>query len=174
MKFKINNFSRCLLLYSLILVGCSEEQKAEPVEKQFAADFTLKLLNGQEFRLSDHKGKPIFINFWASWCFPCAEEAAAIEKAYQEYSKKGVVFVGIAVDDTEEAARKFIKKYKLTFALGLDTGKIRESYTIYGIPTTLFVNKQGRVTYLHMGGVTENLIKHELDKILQGDPKDAL
>ncbi len=150
----------------LLLSGCDWDQYAELTEKEIAADFSLKLFSGDEFHLSDHKGKPVFINFWASWCIPCIEEAAAIEQVYKEYSEKGVIFVGIAINDTETKAKEFIAEHKLSFATGLDSGKIQESYPLYGVPTTLFIDKQGKINYLHMGGVTEDLIRHEIEKII--------
>lgn len=166
-RFKIARLTPLLVLTGLLLLtGCSEEPQTEPVEKELAADFVLKLFDGRDFRLSDHKGKPIFINFWASWCLPCAEEAPAIEKVYQEYSKKGVVFLGVAINDTKSKARKFVEKYQLSFAIGIDIGEIHKSYPVYGVPTTAFIDKQGRINYLHMGGVTEALLRHELDKLL--------
>lgn len=159
-------FARFLVLGVLLfLSACTEEGNNQPVEKEVAANFKLKLFDGKIFQLSEHRGKPVFINFWASWCIPCAEESAAIEKVYQEYSKKGVVFLGIAINDTESKAREFVKKHKLSFAIGLDPGDIHKSYPLYGVPTTVFIDKQGKINYLHMGGVTENLIKHELDKL---------
>jgi thiol-disulfide isomerase/thioredoxin len=167
LRFKIACFTPLLILTGLLLLsGCSEDYPAKPAEKEIAADFVLKLFDGSDFRLSDHKGKPVFINFWASWCIPCVEELPAIEQVYKEYSKKGVIFIGIAVSDTETKARKFIDKFKLSFLIGLDPGEIHKSYPLYGVPTTLFVDKQGKINYLHMGGVTENLIRHELDKII--------
>lgn len=157
-----------ILIITLLLFfsACSDESVTEPVEKEVAAEFELKSFDGKSFRLSAHKGKPVFINFWASWCMPCAEEAPAIERVYQEYSKKGVVFVGIAINDTKSAARKFVDKHQLSFATGIDPGEIHKSYPVYGVPTTVFINRQGRINYLHMGGVNEALIRHELDKLL--------
>ncbi len=167
LRCKIAGLAPLLLLTGvLMLPGCSEDHQTEPAKKEVAADFALKLFDGSEFRLSDHKGKPVFINFWASWCIPCAEEAPAIEKVYKQYAKKGVVFIGIAINDTETKAKGFVDRYKLSFATGLDPGEIHKSYPLYGVPTTVFVDKQGKINYLHMGGVTEDLIRHELDKII--------
>ena len=167
LRFKIACLTPLLLLLGLLLLsGCSEEHQTKPAEKEVAADFVLKLFDSSDFHLSDHKGKPVFINFWASWCIPCAEEAPAIEQVYKEYSKKGVVFVGIAISDTETKAKEFVDRFKLSFPIGLDPGEIHKSYPLYGVPTTVFIDKQGRINYLHMGGVTENLIRHELDKLI--------
>ncbi len=90
-----------------------------------------------------------------------------LEKIVHEYEPKGVVFLGIAVDDTEEKMKDFIAKYGVTFPVGLDkTASIQKSFGLYGIPTTYFINKQGIINYLHSGSVTEELLQHELDKLL--------
>lgn len=146
--------------------GCSDTSyvylKGEP-----AADFSIDRFDGGSFQLSAHKGKPVLINFFASWCVSCGTEIPVLAKVSPEYSKKGVVFVGVAINDTETRAREFIGKYNLTFATGLDkSGKIRRDYQLYGMPTTLFVDKQGIINYLHLGGVTEDLLRYELDKLL--------
>jgi len=157
----------CLISSLTVLLACSDDSQTEPAKKEIAADFSLKLFDGGQFHLSAHKGKPVLINFWASWCIPCAAEAPAIEKLYKEYRKKDVIFIGIAVNDTETKARQFVERFKLSFATGLDPGEIQKSYPIYGVPTTMFIDRQGRINYMHMGGVTENLIRVELDKVLE-------
>lgn len=132
-----------------------------------APNFTLVLIDGGNFNLSDHKGKPVLINFFASWCLPCRDEMPVLEKIVQQYKQKGVVFLGIAVDDTEEKMKDFIAKYNVTFPVGLDkTATIQKSFGLYGIPTTYFIDKQGVITYFHSGSVTEELMQHELDKLL--------
>ena len=141
--------------------------KSSAETKEPAPNFTLLLIDGNNFNLSDHKGKPILINFFASWCLPCREEMPALERIAHEYKPKGVVFLGIAVDDTEEKMKNFIAKYGVTFPVGLDkTAAIQKSFGLYGIPTTYFIDKQGIINYFHSGGVTEELLQHELDKVL--------
>lgn len=135
--------------------------------KEPAPNFTLVLLDGKNFLLSEHKGKPILINFFASWCLPCREEMPVIEKIVREYQPKGVVFLGIAVDDTEEKMKEFMARYGATFPVGLDkTAAVQKSFGLYGIPTTYFIDKQGVINYFHSGGVTEELLRHEIDKLL--------
>ncbi|HEC20207.1 MAG TPA: TlpA family protein disulfide reductase, partial [Gammaproteobacteria bacterium] len=119
------------------------------------------------FQLSDMKGKAVVINFFASWCVSCGEETPTIDKIAQEYTKKGVVFLAIAIDDTEKKARAFIKKVGLNIPAGLDkTGEIKEAYGLYGMPTTFFIDKQGMVSYFHAGVVTAKLLEHEIEKLL--------
>ncbi len=153
------------LIAALVLIhGCSGE--APPV-KEVAADFKLTLFDGDTFQLSSHKGKPILINFLASWCIPCREEIPALNQVYREYGPKGVAFVGIAIDDTEEKAKEFVEKFELGFPAGIDkNGVIKDAFGLYGVPTTLFIDKKGNINYLHPGGVTVILLKHELDKLL--------
>jgi len=156
-----------LFLVVLVIQGCSIGDDTKTVKKEPAPDFTLELFNGELFHLNTHKGKPVVINFWASWCIPCREEMPALEKAYKEYKKKGVVFIGISVQDTETKAREFVEEFQVTFPTGIDmTGVIRDNYRVYGLPTTFFIDKEGKIDYLHVGGVTEELIKYELDKLL--------
>jgi cytochrome c biogenesis protein CcmG/thiol:disulfide interchange protein DsbE len=135
--------------------------------KEFAPDFTLALLDGGSLRYGEIKGKPILVNFFASWCLPCREEMPAIEKIAQEYRAKGVVFLGVAVDDTEAKMREFVARYQVTFPVALDNGAAtQKSFGVYGIPTTYFIDKQGVINYFHAGAVTEELLRHELDKLL--------
>ncbi|OGT29543.1 MAG: hypothetical protein A2W28_07205 [Gammaproteobacteria bacterium RBG_16_51_14] len=141
--------------------------KSSAETKEPVPNFTLLLIDGKNFNLSDYKGKPILINFFASWCLPCREEMPALEKIAHEYKPKGVVFLGIAIDDTEEKMKNFIAKYGVTFPVGLDkTAAIQKSFGLYGIPTTYFIDKRGIINYFHSGSVTEELLQHELDKLL--------
>lgn len=164
------------LMFALAVVGLLLTQgdatnglfsKPAQENKESAPDFTFALLDGKDFHLADHKGKPVLINFFASWCLPCREEMPVLEKMAQEYGQKGVIFLGIAIDDTEPKMKDFVAKYGVTFPVGLDkTATIQKSFGIYGIPTTYFIDKQGVINYSHSGSVTEELLQHELDKLL--------
>lgn len=135
--------------------------------KEFAPDFTLTSIDGGSLRYGEIKGKPILVNFFASWCLPCREEMPAIERIAREYKAKGVVFLGVAVDDTEAKMREFLTRFDVSFPVGLDSGAtIQKSFGVYGIPTTYFIDRQGVINYFHAGAVTEELLRHELDKLL--------
>lgn len=160
-----------LVAAGLLLTGgnAKNEFSSKPslAAREPASNFTLVLIDGKNFNLSDYKGKPVLINFFASWCLPCREEMPVLEKIVREYKPKGVIFLGIAVDDTEEKMKDFIAKYGVTFPVGLDkTAAIQKSFGLYGIPTTYFIDKQGIINYSHSGSVTEELLRHELDKLL--------
>lgn len=162
---------RALLLFLLVfggpvLHGCGEEIEVA-VEKGPAPDFTVELFDGGSFRLGDHKGKPVFINFYASWCLPCGGEVGDLEKVYKTFDKKKVAFIGVAIQDTETKARGFVAKHGLTYPTSIDkTGDIRRAYGVYAMPVSFFVDKDGIISRIHAGGLTEGILKHELDTLL--------
>ena len=110
-----------------------------------APDFDLTLLNGGSFRLSDHLGKVVVLNFWGSWCPPCRWEMPDFQEMYQEYRDDGVVFVGIAVPpDDEEDARAFTEKIGVTYPVGLDPeGELLIKYRVTSFPTTYLIDREG-------------------------------
>ena len=153
-----------LLAGLLFLSSCSEQNT---LEKEMAPDFTLELFKGGKFELDAHRGKPILINFLASWCIPCREEIPILNRTYSVYKHQGISFLAIAVADTEKNMRKFVKKFNLSLPTGIDaSGEIKDAYGFYGIPTTIFIDKKGLINYLHPGSVTESLVHHELGKLL--------
>lgn len=168
LKPKSRSFLLASFISGLLLIqGCSEKTTAPVAVMEAAPDFKMALFEGGDFQLSAQKGKVVVINFFASWCVSCGEETPVIEKASHKYAQQPVVFLAIAVDDTEKKARAFMKKIGLTIPAGLDkTGKIKDDYGIYGMPTTFFIDKNGKVSYFHAGVVTEELLKHEIDKLL--------
>lgn len=96
--------------------------------------------------LEDLRGKGVVLNFWASWCKPCEEEAAALEAAWQQYKDQGIVFVGVDYLDQEPAAKRYLDKFKVSYPNGPDlAGKISRRYTIRGVPETFFIDPQGNL-----------------------------
>ena len=168
LKSKSHYFLLALLISSLLLItGCNDNTTAPPTAMEAAPDFNLSLFEGGDFKLSAQKGRVVVINFFASWCVSCGEETPVIEKASHKYAPQTVVFLAIAVDDTEKKAKAFMKKMGLTIPAGLDkTGEIKDAYGLYGMPTTFFIDKNGKISYFHAGIVTEELLKHEIDKLL--------
>ena len=109
-----------------------------------AKDFELTLFDGETLRLSDLKGKVVVLNFWASYCVPCRWEMPAFEAMWQEYKDRGVVFVGVAVGDTQEDAIAFAEQVGATYPLGLDTsGEIAIDYRATKLPSTYLIDRDG-------------------------------
>lgn len=117
-----------------------------------APDFTLTLSDGRVVRLSDFRGQPVVINFWASWCGPCRLEAPALEEAHVRYKDQGVVILGINLWDSEEGAAEFRKIYGQTYPSGPDPrGTIAIEYGVSGIPETFFITPDGHIAAKFVG-----------------------
>ena len=140
-----------------------------PLVARQAPSFTLTLFDGKVVRLADFRSKAVLVNFWASWCVPCRAEARALESAWQKYKDRGVVFLGVNIQDKEEDARAFMKEFGITYLNGRDaSGKIAVDYGVWGIPETFFVDAQGRITYKHAGELKTPTITSKLDAALRG------
>ncbi len=135
-----------------------------------APDFSLTTFDGKPFKLSDHRGKVVVLNFWASWCYPaCYEEAPVLERTWRSYRDQGVMVVGVDIQDTEEAGRAFIDQFKLTFPNTRDTeGKVSIDYGIYGVPETFIIDRQGRIIFKQAGAVQWETLAEALRPLLQG------
>ena len=140
-----------------------------------APDFTLTLFD--EYRggqptttvsLADLRGKGVVLNFWASWCKPCEEEAAALEATWRQYKDKGIVFVGVDYLDQDPAAKRYLQKFNITFANGADlASKISKRYTIRGVPETFFIDPQGKLVGCRKLGPLEDAeLKRRITEIM--------
>lgn len=132
-------------LLALLAVGWMQRQ-APPLEAGFAPQFELKTFNGETVRLADLRGKAVVINFWASWCIPCRDEAPALQAMWEKYKAQGVVVLGVDYVDTESEAKKFIAEFGQTYPNGPDLGtQISQKYKITGVPETYFITREGQV-----------------------------
>ncbi len=109
-----------------------------------APDFTVKTDSGRTVSMSNFGGKVLVLNFWASWCPPCVEETPSLSRFAQEYAGKGVVVLGLSVDQDEKAYREFLRKYQPAF-LTARNSQVHEDYGTYMYPETYIINAQGKV-----------------------------
>ncbi|CDQ42019.1 MULTISPECIES: TlpA family protein disulfide reductase [Virgibacillus] len=133
---------------------------------KLAPDFTLKGLDGKEYRLEDFKGKKVMVNFWASWCPPCRNEMPDMQRFYED---KDIVILAVNLTDTERKAedvQQFAKEYKLSFPILLDKdGKVSENYQIKPIPTTYLIDSKGYIHYKAFGAMSYELMIQEFEKM---------
>lgn len=142
------------------------DRQAQP-RSGLAPDFTLTTFDGQVIRLPDLRDKVVVLNFWASWCKPCEEEADELERAWRMYRDKGVVFIGVDWVDTEAAALDYIKRFNITYPNGPDTGtRISQAYRIQGVPETFFINRKGEIVDLKIAPLTWDELTAKLDKLV--------
>jgi cytochrome c biogenesis protein CcmG, thiol:disulfide interchange protein DsbE len=120
-----------------------------------APDFTLVDLEGAEVRLSDLRGRPVIVNFWASWCGPCVEEFPLLRTAADEHADDGLVVLGIVYQDRSESARAFMANHGGTWQALMDPGEtVARAYNIFAPPETYFVGRDGRIAARHIGQFT--------------------
>jgi len=125
--------------------------------------------DARKLSLADLRGRAVFLNFWASWCPPCREEARDLEAAWQKVKDKNLVFLGVALQDTEKDSRAFLQEFKITYPNGRDeSGKIGVDYGTWGIPESFFIDPQGRITYKHVGGIRAALVIAKLEDAAKG------
>ncbi|HEV8616712.1 MAG TPA: TlpA disulfide reductase family protein [Methylomirabilota bacterium] len=143
-----------------------------PLVGRPAAAFTLTAYDGTELSLAAARGKVVVVNFWASWCHPaCYDEAPVLERNWRAYRDRGVVVVGVDIQDKPEAGRKFISDLGLTFPNALDaTGKVSVDYGVYGVPETFFLDRAGRIRLKHVGAVTDAVFRETVERLL-GEPQ---
>lgn len=137
-----------------------------------APDFTLKNPKGEKISLSDFKGQPVLINFWATWCGPCRIEMPIIEDMYQKYQDEGFVVLAVDVEESITVVRSFVDSMGLTFPILLDyRGEIANGrYRIRAFPTSYFVGRDGKVTAAHRGMMTEQIMQRYMDQVLATQP----
>jgi cytochrome c biogenesis protein CcmG/thiol:disulfide interchange protein DsbE len=140
------------LLALMALVGFQLLNKQSgPIQiGQPAPDFSLTSFDGEQFTLSELKGKVVLINFWASWCKPCEQEASDLEAAWRTYEPRGdVVFLGVDWTDTETNAMEYLSRFDITYPNGPDLGtRISQAYRTTGVPETYIVDRDGNLAYI--------------------------
>ena len=107
------------------------------------------------------------INFWASWCPPCREEAPYLESTWRKYKDRGVVFIGVDYADTRKEALAYIEEFDITYPNGPDIGtRISQAYRIRGVPETFFVDKRGQLRGVHIGPLRPPQLEEKIEELL--------
>jgi cytochrome c biogenesis protein CcmG/thiol:disulfide interchange protein DsbE len=133
-----------------------------------APDFTLTTYNGnRSYTLSELRGQVVVVNFWASWCTSCAEEADDLERAWQEYRDDGVIFLGVAYVDSEAKALEYLEQYNVSYPNGPDLrSKISDAYSIRGVPETFIIDRNGEIVYFAMEPLSYAQLSAEIEKAM--------
>jgi cytochrome c biogenesis protein CcmG/thiol:disulfide interchange protein DsbE len=151
-----------LLAYGLMTAG------DDRIDSGLAPNFTLTSFEGDTYRLSDLAGQVVVLNFWATWCVSCKDEADDIERVWRTYQDQGVQFLGIDYLDQEPLNLEWIERYGITYPNGPDIqGRIYNAYGVQGLPETFVINRNGEVAKVFVGPLTEQQLVAEIEKVLQ-------
>lgn len=148
------------------------EESTEPADTHpteppanIAPDFTMLDMEGNEVTLASFFGKPIVLNFWASWCGPCKMEMPEIQKFYEKYGEE-IHFLLVSVDDSLDAAKTLISDSGYTFPVYFDTTSVGAyTYGASSIPLTFFIDAEGNLTAYYMGAMSESILQQGVDMI---------
>ncbi|MFN8595356.1 MAG: redoxin family protein [Anaerolineae bacterium] len=131
------------------------------------SDFTLTDINGATHKISDYKGRPVLINAWATWCPPCRGEMPDLHALYLKYKDAGFELLAINSGESQSVAASFIHEMGFTFPTLVDTNKaVLDGLGINGLPTSILVGRDGTVKYIHVGGLTPDMIATQIEPML--------
>jgi cytochrome c biogenesis protein CcmG/thiol:disulfide interchange protein DsbE len=151
-----------LLGYALLAKPSVPPQIGSPVP-----EFDLTAFDGSPMNLVAQQGRIVVINFFASWCAPCRQEAADLEQTWREYQDRGVQFYGIAYKDADSRAQAFLEEFDVTYPSTVERGnRTARTYGLTGVPETFVVNKQGLLERHFLGPITKAQLSQEIDRLL--------
>ena len=160
-------------------LGVNNDFGQVDISSKKAAEFTLTLSGGTldsvtELSLSDLRGKVVMVDFWASWCTPCRQEAPVLSQVYLEYAGQPVEFIGVNIWDRNQDALDFLEAFQTTYPIGVDeAGTIAIDYGLRGIPEKFFIDQEGVVRQKFVGPMQADDLRAAIDGLLSADPAAA-
>ena len=132
-----------------------------------APDFQVQTLDGSSVKLSDYRGRPVWVSFWATWCPPCRAENPDIQEVYEKYQAEGLVILALSIGEDTGTVQGYVQRTGLTYTIGLDqTTEIAARYRIVGIPTHFFVDRDGVLREWRIGSMSKKTMEKNVAKIL--------
>ncbi|MBT3205756.1 MAG: TlpA family protein disulfide reductase [Gammaproteobacteria bacterium] len=166
-----NKFEHFLKISCLLLLGSFFSVASAATEMNTpAADFTLKSLSGKNLKLSEYAGNVVLLNFWASWCAPCRLEMPLLNDLHNKYEKLGFVILGVNVEEQTDEARAYITDRPVDFPILFDDqNSVSKQYNVIAMPTTVMIDRNGNMRYLHQGYIPgdEKKYKKMIKKLIR-------
>jgi cytochrome c biogenesis protein CcmG/thiol:disulfide interchange protein DsbE len=136
-------------------------------ERRVMPELAMVQLDGGVWRLADHRGQVVLVNYWATWCGPCWEETPGLIRLSQELGPKGLAVVGVAIDEGgQEKVRKFVDELRVPYPVVLPERLSQMEFGLAGVPTTVLVDRQGRVAKTYVGAVRQADFKSDVETLL--------
>jgi cytochrome c biogenesis protein CcmG, thiol:disulfide interchange protein DsbE len=158
-----------LLVYGVVGAGGSTtlDDAVKAGERPEApAEQLPRLGDGGTASLADYRGRPVLLNFWASWCDPCKEESPLIERAHRRLQRTGGTVLGVTVSDASDDSRAFMRRHGLTFPSLRDVDKkLGEALQTTGVPETFLIDRDGRIAMISRGAVTDEFVEQALRRV---------
>jgi peroxiredoxin len=133
-----------------------------------APDFEVPTLGGESIKLSDYRGRPVVLNFWATWCPPCIVEIPLLVQAEADYADENLALIALNAGQTSEHIRSFFDEQGIDMPVALDPGKdVYELYGVVGLPTTVWIDRDGVVSAVELGVLTPELIDGYMSELLE-------
>jgi cytochrome c biogenesis protein CcmG/thiol:disulfide interchange protein DsbE len=153
---------------AIVGLALMRQNQGRPLEGPAPA-FSFTTFDGEAYELADFRGKVVLLNFWASWCVPCEEEAPELQSAWEKYRDQDVIFLGIAYADNGPNSLKFLDRFGVDYLNAPDVGtRISELYHIDGVPETFIIDQNGNIAQFIYAGVTEAQLSPIIDGLLAG------
>ena len=157
------NYLVLSVLVMALLFGCTARDETSAA----ASDFKLQDLNGKIVRLSDFKGKPVLLDFWATWCPPCRASIPGIEKLHKNYSSKGLVVLSISLDEGGwDSVKSFATEHGITYPVLKGTEDVSSQFQVRTIPMMVIINKEGRIVKRYLGYGDDDELEKDIKSVL--------
>ncbi len=158
----------------ILIIGSYSDQslslsgaRTDAAHRQRVSDFTFSEWGGGHWRLSDHRGQVVLVNFWATWCPPCREETPGLVHLAQEMPSKDVAVVGISMDDDRTPIGGFVKAYRIPYRILLPQPNSQLLGSVESLPTSLLIDRNGRVARSYVGAVSESTFARDIQELLK-------
>jgi cytochrome c biogenesis protein CcmG/thiol:disulfide interchange protein DsbE len=170
MTIRLRSLIRPVAAAALIaLSGCAASTQAAgpPSKGKPAPQWTEPTSTGGQLSSASLRGKPVYLNFFASWCPPCNEEAPSVNALQKKYAPKGLVVVGVDVQENAAKAEGFRKQHNLSYATVVDSGTLRDAYSVNGLPVHVFIDRDGVVQNITIGEMSPSQIENQIQRVVR-------
>jgi peroxiredoxin len=180
MARRYSKFTAVVIL-AMLFAACSRTPSSHRIarnekDRKLAPDFTLTDANGKRVSLSDFRGKVVLLNFWATWCGPCAIEIPWFVQFEQQFRSKGLEIIGVSLDDDGwKAIKPFAEQHHINYPILLGNDSVAQLYGgLDALPTTFMIDREGRIAYPpHVGLADKNEYLHEIETLLGSGSANA-